>query len=450
MEDQLSSLEEQLKKTSSDLLHEQEKHKKYIKSHAKQKREFLSREEEVTALEQALGEFKKRASSSSGGSSKIAFEDLYSKLVGDAMAAYDAKIESLKPKPVVVKKQKLAPSQAPSQALTIVQQNQDPQYLTKRIVQFDKGSWFYDQTVPPNPSNPKWAKVTDAEAIRAYSSLGTVDATGSFVLDAKSVAVSFNYNSHSYSCWVEAMPTSSGRAGAADSSDDEVDEDAWKLDVQFTGKFFVFNAAKQYFENFITLYDFDTQDKVVHGSQLIADLATQFSSVSYGAKYDVPKCQAWYKPAFTRLWLMNAKQRGFTECRVCMHGNKDGSYHLLSQDITGFNMNFSGQGAHKWGAYLSGSDHLAWDKRYNNLNKYPAGSGCIGLLLIKPDCPNCLKGYGCYNNKDPKMAHEGAYHHYNMPVDDGHKRSEVNGKLNAYALRDQMLWLPLGLAVAKK
>ena len=57
----------------------------------------------------------------------------------------------------------------------------------------------------------------------------------------------------------------------------------------------------------------------------------------------------------------------------------------------------------------------------------PDGTGVIGLLLIK-------KGAGA-----------GAYEHYHL----GSGRASYGYQVNdAYAVHDQMLWLPIGLACA--
>ena len=57
----------------------------------------------------------------------------------------------------------------------------------------------------------------------------------------------------------------------------------------------------------------------------------------------------------------------------------------------------------------------------------PDGTGVIGLLLIK------------------KHAGAGAYEHYHLGSHRGTYGYQVN---DAYAVHDQMLWLPIGLAYA--
>ena len=73
------------------------------------------------------------------------------------------------------------------------------------------------------------------------------------------------------------------------------------------------------------------------------------------------------------------------------------------------------------------SDHIASDYNAHGGGPLPDGTGVIGLLLIK-------KGAGA-----------GAYEHYHL----GSGRATYGYQVNdAYAVHDQMLWLPIGLAYA--
>ena len=80
-----------------------------------------------------------------------------------------------------------------------------------------------------------------------------------------------------------------------------------------------------------------------------------------------------------------------------------------------------------WGFYAACSDHIASDYNKHGGGSLPDGTGVIGLLLIK-------KGAGA-----------GAYEHYHL----GSGRATYGYQVNdAYAVHDQMLWLPIGLAYA--
>ena len=110
-----------------------------------------------------------------------------------------------------------------------------------------------------------------------------------------------------------------------------------------------------------------------------------------------------------------------------MRGMPSQNYHLLAKDMSGFDFNFSQQGAKRRGFYASCSDHIASDYNKHGGGSLPDGTGVIGLLLIK-------KGAGA-----------GAYEHYHL----GSGRATYGYQVNdAYAVHDQMLWLPIGLAYA--
>ena len=175
-------------------------------------------------------------------------------------------------------------------------------------------------------------------------------------------------------------------------------------------------------------YHFDALDEVIGKSAEVAALAELWSSYAQGFKYDAAKCELWCKPGWLKIWLRAAKERKYSECRILMHGMRSQNYHLLAKDMSGFDFNFSQQGAKRWGFYAACSDHIASDYNKHGGGSLPDGTGVIGLLLIK-------KGAGA-----------GAYEHYHL----GSGRATYGYQVNdAYAVHDQMLWLPIGLAFAR-
>ena len=118
------------------------------------------------------------------------------------------------------------------------------------------------------------------------------------------------------------------------------------------------------------------------------------------------------------------------EARILMHGMRSQNYHLLAKDLSGFDFNFSQQGAKRWGLYAACSDHIASDYNASGGGTFPDGTGVIGRPLIYK-----------------RNAGAGAYEHYHLGSNRGGPSSySVN---DAYAVRDQLLWLPIGLAHTK-
>jgi len=199
-------------------------------------------------------------------------------------------------------------------------------------------------------------------------------------------------------------------------------------DMLFHGNFYKFASGE--LDGYLNGHNYDAPDVISKGGtdgKLIADLATMYSSWGQGFQYDASKCQMWLKPNFLRMWLRCAKERKWGDARICMHGMRSNKYDQLGKDMAGFNFDFSQQGARKWGFYCSVSDHIASD--YNGgRGVYPDGTALIVLLLIK------------------RNAGEGSYEHYKLGSGRG---GSLNYSTNdAYAVRDQMLVLTLGLAIA--
>ena len=122
------------------------------------------------------------------------------------------------------------------------------------------------------------------------------------------------------------------------------------------------------------------------------------------------------------MWLRTAINRGYTHCRIGMHGS--GSYDELGKDVAGYNMEYVRSGLKKHALYVAASDHIASDYNHN----FKRGLCMIGLLLTK------------------KSSALGAYEQYHLG---SHSHTaQSSGYSDAIAVRDQLLWLPLGKAVA--
>ena len=110
-----------------------------------------------------------------------------------------------------------------------------------------------------------------------------------------------------------------------------------------------------------------------------------------------------------------------------MHGSTQ--YTSLASDPAGYDMQHARGGLKKHALYVGASDHIPSD--YNG--GMPNGTAMIGLLLTKKTV-----GIGAY---EPYHLSSNAY--ANNP-----SQAAYAGYNDAIAVRDQFLWLPLGLAVA--
>ena len=373
-------------------------------------------------------------------------KDAYSALLTDAGKAYTDKADALKkkapPPPPPVPPAPVAPAPLPNR-VQILQKNTNPQYHTEREVSFmttaqvqaaglpssTTAGWFFDNSTPPTPWQPSWVPISDTTIIGNLETLGTAtkSSTGDTTAFTPTVGstVSYPFGQHNYTVTVVNAP--GPQAPAPPPPPPPPPPAPWQDDMLFTGSFF--KMDKKYIDRMLQQYHFDEPDVVIPKSTEIAAIAEQWSSYAQGFKYDPNKCEMWVKPNWMHMWLRAAKERGYNEARILMHGMRSQNYHLLAKDLSGFDFNFSQQGAKRWGFYAACSDHIASDYNAQSGGPLPDGTGVIGLLLIK-------KGAGA-----------GAYEHYHLGSHRGGPQSySIN---DAYAVRDQMLWLPLGLAYAK-
>lgn len=175
-------------------------------------------------------------------------------------------------------------------------------------------------------------------------------------------------------------------------------------------------------------YDFDClpdfKFKETPYSNLIANLANMISKWGMKIKYSDVFSEMWVKPLWLKIWLMCCESRCYNTFRIVMHGSS--VYNDLFKDPPGFNFSFSKQKSVKsYGLYASLSDDVA--HIYSKDIDYPKGTVVIGILAT--------------THGDNK----GAYEKYHL----NSSNNEINSPniMNVCVIRDQMRFLPLGLAV---
>ena len=110
------------------------------------------------------------------------------------------------------------------------------------------------------------------------------------------------------------------------------------------------------------------------------------------------------------------------------HGSSH--YDAMSKDPACVDMGLSRGGVKKWAFYAGMSDHVPCD--YNNGSGYHRGTGMFGILWTKP------------------AAGLGAYEMYSLGSSSHSITPGSHGQLDAAAIRDQLLFCPIGLAVSKQ
>ncbi len=348
------------------------------------------------------------------------------------------------------------PAPAPGPPVTmILQKNSSPQYLTVREIQFkpttsSEAAFYFDSGT--TPWAPSWTKISDSAITTTLLTLGVTvktDKSGNVTQWKPTVGttVQYSFNSHSYDVDVvqQPYPQQPPAPPPPPPHPQPVYKMPWEHEVLFTKSFHPVSTAT--LTKYLTTYDFSaladpTSKKDIKGvykggpeGKLVAELAQTFSSFGQKFTYCPHGSQLWVKPPWFETVLEAAKTRGYRECRILMHGCKTGDYDKLAADPTGFDIGRSNHGAKKWGFYGACCDHISCDyasyaRNSDGTLMYPKGTAYIGLLFVKPN------------------AGPGAYEHYFLGS--GQPGSLQDSKFNdAFAVRDQCLWLPVGLALAK-
>eukprot|EP00966_Prymnesium_polylepis_P154010 3556359-Prymnesium_polylepis.1 len=92
-------------------------------------------------------------------------------------------------------------------------------------------------------------------------------------------------------------------------------------------------------------------------SQPLAELAQLFSSMANNFLYTrqdsggtvVVKSEKWVKGAALFAWLNIASGRGYTHCRLVLHGGDKKTYDGCRADNLGFDLQFRGQQGQAYG-----------------------------------------------------------------------------------------------------
>ena len=312
----------------------------------------------------------------------------YDELIKAVKAAYTQKLQS-------------------SQPLTITQKNTNPQYLTERAIEYKTtatgvaADGFY---IDLGPSGGGVVQITDSTMLTALQSLGQMQGTA-FVL-TPGASCQYSFGGHSYDAIVSSV-------------DDNVA-------VVFHGSFVPMNAAL--FTKIKALQVSDIKDCKVPSKHLV-ELAELFSSLGgHNFKYNVNQSQMWLKPDLFRTWIRIAEHRQYTDAILLMHGSK--SYDGLFKDPAGYDVSDSAlNNTMGVGMYQSKTDHIVIQYNTDPTTHRKKGSGLLGLLLRKQNAPEHV--YEDYNLGN-----------HNLP-------DPFKGHNNGIVIRDQSLYLPLGLVVAK-
>ena len=326
----------------------------------------------------------------------------------ELVTAYDELIKAVK----VAYTQKLQAQKSSSSAplpFTVTQKNTNPQYLTERYIECKTTAtgvaadgFYFDL----GPSAGGWVQITDSAVVTALQSLGQMQGTA-FVL-TPGASCQYLFGGHSYDAFV--------------SSNVAVDDN---VAVVFNSSFVPMNAAL--FAKIKALQMSDIKDWKVLSKHLV-ELAELFSSL--GGHNFKSQSVADVAEAGSLSYLDSdcGTPQVHTDAILLMHGS--GPYDGLFNDPAGYDVSKSAlNNAMGVDMYQSKTDHIPIEYNTDQTTHQKKGSGLLGLLLRKQNAPvHVYEDYSLGNQclPDPFKRHK-----------------------NGIVIRDQSLYLPLGLVVAK-
>ena len=382
----------------------------------KARKEAKDKTTELDKLKKEQNDSKKKGKKTTQDSSPIVV--VYQTLIQEVIAQYHRQETKIS--------QAAAPAPAPTQVVQIIQKNTNPTYNTERAIEWRpapslNSAFYFDNNTGDGVTNPSWTEISDAGAITALNSFVLHPGDGTppnpTLYDGTKPAAGYTIGQHTYSVVVQTRQIQPQPVPST-----------WQNQMLFDSSFVTFTA--RFVQNLVdgALAADVTHDDWITGSADIANLASVFSSYAQKFTYNSSQSCLWVKPDYFRLWLRIGKDRGYRHVRIGLHGSSH--YSSLSKDPAGYDMGHSRGGVKKWALYAGMSDHVPCD--YNGGSGYYRGSGMIGLIWTKPNA-----GLGAY-----EIYALGSGSHANTPGS--------SGQTDAIAIRDQLLFCPLGLAVSNQ
>ena len=421
----------------------------------------------VATAEKAAAAAEQKAASSAAAT-RVKAADVLNKIISDLDGHLKAKTEKERAAAAAAATLSSTPAVQANVSQPVVwikQTNQDPQYnYTAREIAYTRpakgsstGKWHFDNSNKKNDPNAQaiWVEILDSTVVGKLVTLGSMTKVNKIFKPKKGKKCSYTFGNHTYEVevmygvkpWVAAAaaqaPPASNPSAAA------IPAKPLGHAVLLNGPYFQPSTAQ------VQLYDseLDTDEDMheVIGSKLLADLATRWSALSLGFKYDPAKTELWVKPRWLATWLDMLQHRGEYEIRIVGHGIRSNDFDALRKDPAGFNLAYSREGRVGFGCYVSPLDAIPADyTRHGALNpdgtyKNTDGTMVLGLLLVNKQTVSHISTSTSGNSYQDS---NGAYEFYHL----GSSRQNYIGRdytvNDAYNVRDQTLLLPLGKIVA--
>lgn len=423
------------------------------------------KDDAVLAAEKAA-EVAEEKAASSAAATRVKAADVLNNLITDLMSYLtekESRVTSSERAPTAPLKP-LPPKAVQQSVLWIRQTNQNPAYSTVREIVYTRptkgssaGKWHFDSSDKKNDPNAKatWIEIVAPDVIAKLMTLGSMTKVRQYFNPCKGKKCSYTYSNHTYDVevvygvkpWVAAAAQAPAAAAAATTTPTATKPLGHS--VLLDGPHFQPSSAQ------IQMYDseLDTDEDMheVVGSKPLADLATRWSALSQGFKYDPTKTELWVKPRWLAMWLNVLQHRADYEIRIVGHGVRSNDFDALRMDPAGFNLAYSREGRAGFGCYVSVLDSIPADyTRHGALNsdgtyKNTDGTMVLGLLLVHKRSSGHISTNTSGNSFQDS---NGAYEFYHLGSSRQNYIARNHNVNDAYNVRDPTLLLPLGKIVA--
>ena len=380
-----------------------------------------------------------------------------------SLAAKTASLQAAQPAAPAVQRA------APAVRVWIRQTNANPSYNTTREITYRtpslrqlrnapsnqpvQGAWFYDAS--DKTSDPTTAslpvEMTDPATIAALMTLGTFTPARKQFKPKVGKKCTYAHTSNTYEVEVVRGVTPWAAETHRRQAPTTQPAPAVGKQVLLEGPFF--RPGKNDVDRYVANMDTTPGMSEIAAHKKLAELATLWSSHSRGFVYDELQTTLWVKPKWLAIWLDTLKF-GDHEIRVVGHGVRGGNFDHLAKDPRGFNLAkcnpaggaAAGDHSKGFGIYCSPVDSIPAE--YTSYSRqHKLGTMVLGLLQVpKPEQPTTATNTappGSYNTAN------GALEFYRLNGSRPANYIAANGENDAYNVRDQTLFLPLGVVVPK-
>tara|TARA_B110001450_G_scaffold250482_1_gene269216 strand:- start:7128 stop:8834 length:1707 start_codon:yes stop_codon:yes gene_type:complete len=360
----------------------------------------------------------------------------------------------------------------PVASVWIKQKNTNTPTVRELTYQSSPSMWFFDASDKTNDptAQANLTEITDPAAVTALAGLGSFTAVRKKFKPRVGNKTTYSVGYHSYEVevvqsvkpWEEAHYQQQLPKQQLPKQQHAAPPKHMLLEGPF------FRPSKDQIKAYSENLDTSAEMSEVIGHKQLAELATYWSSYSQGFKYDETTTELWVKPKWLSTWL-NTLKHSDNEIRIVAHGVRSSDFSALAKDPRGFNLamcrfgratgvaqsvanpqpcavcGIPCNGSHGFGIYVSPLDCIPADYTVHTA-AHKDGTFVLGLLQVPK--PSATAYHSTTTSPSSYQVDNGAIEFYHL----GSRRKPylaAGGENDAYNVRDQTLFLTLGMVTTK-